>query len=258
MFNKTTNKLHFFTIPEMPNEVYINYLKGNQPWTLGGIVCKLTALIPETATNASVLTILAFSVERYVAICYPLRSLALSHLRRAKRILTAIWLTSLVCAVPFCLDFELISVNAIQPSLHCDATGLILKDYYMGIISSVLFFIIPFAVMVYLYSRIAMVVRSRKSIGESRTLDASTKSVIRMLAAVVFSFFLCWAPFHFQRLFFAHLSEQTIFLAEINHLLYVISGFSFYLSSTLNPILYNVMSAKYRNAFKATLYGRIV
>ena len=35
----------------------------------------------------------------------------------------------------------------------------------------------------------------------------------------------------------------------------MISGICYYISSTINPILYNVMSARYRQAFKNTLCG---
>ncbi|KAF9412118.1 hypothetical protein HW555_009294 [Spodoptera exigua] len=39
--------------------------------------------------------------------------------------------------------------------------------------------------------------------GEARQAQ-SKKTIIRMLAAVVVAFFVCWAPFHFQRLFFIY------------------------------------------------------
>jgi neuromedin U receptor 1 len=68
-------------------------------------------------------------------------------------------------------------------------------------------------------------------------------------AAVVVSFFVCWAPFHLQRLLYVYLSEMEGF-NEYNEWLYHITGCFYYFSSTVNPILYNVMSAKYRNAFK--------
>ena len=51
--------------------------------------------------------------------------------------------------------------------------------------------------------------------------------------------------------FFAHL---PIF-RTINEFLYSISGICYYASSTMNPILYNMMSSRYRQAFKNTLCG---
>ena len=74
-------------------------------------------------------------------------------------------------------------------------------------------------------------------------------------AAVVLAFFLCWAPFHAQRLGYVYFKESKIF-RTLNEYLYYISGFLYYLSATVNPILYNLMSLKYRHAFKQTLCGR--
>ena len=73
-------------------------------------------------------------------------------------------------------------------------------------------------------------------------------------AAVVITFFLCWAPFHTQRLGYVYFKESHIF-RTINEYLMYISGICYYISSTINPILYNVMSAKYRQAFRKTLCG---
>ena len=42
----------------------------------------------------------------------------------------------------------------------------------------------------------------------------------------------------------------------VNQILFYVSGCFYYLSSTLNPLLYNVMSSKYRQAFKAVMTCR--
>ena len=45
---------------------------------------------------------------------------------------------------------------------------------------------------------------------------------------------------------------EDTFMA-VNEKLYYINGIFLYLSSTINPIVYNLMSTKYRKAFKDTL-----
>lgn len=49
----------------------------------------------------SVLTIVAFSLERYLAICHPLHSYRMSGLRRAVKIIAVLWVVSFVSALPF-------------------------------------------------------------------------------------------------------------------------------------------------------------
>lgn len=74
----------------------------------------------------------------------------------------------------------------------------------------------------------------------------------RFAGAVVITFFICWAPFHAQRVLCEYISTSSEF-QRINQWLYPVSGCLYYFSTTINPILYNVMSVKYRNAFKETL-----
>ena len=61
-----------------------------------------------------------------------------------------------------------------------------------------------------------------------------------IIAAVVLAFFLCWAPFHAQRLCYVYFKETKVF-RTLNEYLYYISGFLYYLSATVNPVLYNLV-----------------
>lgn len=49
----------------------------------------------------SVLTIVAFSMERFLAICHPLHLYTMSGFKRALRIIAALWIVSFLSAVPF-------------------------------------------------------------------------------------------------------------------------------------------------------------
>lgn len=73
-------------------------------------------------------------------------------------------------------------------------------------------------------------------------------------ALVVLGFFICWAPFHAQRLITVYLSNSEV-VEYFNNWMFFITGICYYFSSTLNPILYNVMSEKMRNAFKEIFCG---
>ena len=57
------------------------------PWALGEVTCKARSLISEMTGYASVLTILAFSMERYLAICHPLYQYAMAGFSRAVKVL---------------------------------------------------------------------------------------------------------------------------------------------------------------------------
>lgn len=68
-------------------------------------------------------------------------------------------------------------------------------------------------------------------------------------------FFICWAPFHAQRLLYVY-AQGSDYYPDLNEWLYILSGCLYYFSTTVNPILYNVMSMKYRQAFKQTICCR--
>lgn len=57
------------------------------------------------------------------------------------------------------------------------------------------------------------------------------------------AFFVCWTPFHVQRLFFIYGYDHPHFHI-INEHLFNVAGALYYVSATVNPILYNVMSAR--------------
>lgn len=81
------------------------------------------------------------------------------------------------------------------------------------------------------------------------------RTLVQNTVAVVVSFFICWLPFHAQRLLASYLvkdENQNQFLLDIYLKLTYISGVMYYLSSTINPLLYQLMSAKFRLAFKET------
>ena len=78
--------------------------------------------------------------------------------------------------------------------------------------------------------------------------------------AVVVAFFICWAPFHTQRLISIYSSpddvEQRAAASKaLQAVLFYSSGILYYVSSVINPILYNIMSVKFRQAFAATILG---
>lgn len=70
--------------------------------------------------------------------------------------------------------------------------------------------------------------------------------------AVMILFFICWTPYHAQRLMAIYLkSPSDSDLLIFRHLTNA-SGVLYYLSATINPILYSLLSLKFRRAFRDT------
>lgn len=73
--------------------------------------------------------------------------------------------------------------------------------------------------------------------------------VFRTQVALIISFFICWLPYHSQKLFFVINNSRDIWTE--NMLTYYeyahrIAGLFYYLHSMLNPFLYSLCSQKFR------------
>uniref|UniRef100_A0A9J2Q7M4 G-protein coupled receptors family 1 profile domain-containing protein n=1 Tax=Ascaris lumbricoides TaxID=6252 RepID=A0A9J2Q7M4_ASCLU len=230
----------------LPFEIYMSW--NQYPWSLPDFLCNLKAWIAETTSCISVMTILLFSIERYIAICHPILFLKLRDVRAQSWPFTNNGIPvvqSKMCMVAVFFD----------PSLG--------ELFYILIhISFVLFFAAPLLIIFVLYALIALKVNHcpnaiRTSFVAERTNDERGYRITIILASVVTAFFCCYLPFQLQRLLFFYLKNDSQLLTKINQQIYFVSGFLFYFAPIINPFLYNVVSKRFRQAFKEVLFSNI-
>ncbi|XP_072474564.1 growth hormone secretagogue receptor type 1 [Notamacropus eugenii] len=227
-----------------------------RPWNFGDFLCKLFQFISESCTYSTILNITALSIERYFAICFPLRAKVVITKGKVKLIILVIWAVSFFSAGPI---FVLVGVeheNGTNPmdTNECRPTEFAIQSGLLTImvwISSIFFFLPVFCLTV-LYSLIGRKLwrRKREDMGLSASIrDNNHKQTVKMLAVVVFAFILCWLPFHVGRYLFSKSFEPgSLEIAVISQYCNLFSFVLFYLSAAINPILYNIMSKKYRVA----------
>lgn len=151
----------------LPPEMY--RIWWPQVYVFGEVFCKLQSFAAETSANATVLTITAFTVERYIAICHPFLTHTMSNLSRAVKFVMAIWITALCLAIPQAIPYAVYyhSVNGALES-SCTITGKLMDHAFE--ISTLLFFVAPMTVISVLYVLIAMKLR------HSRLLSAAARN----------------------------------------------------------------------------------
>uniref|UniRef100_A0A182YH31 G-protein coupled receptors family 1 profile domain-containing protein n=1 Tax=Anopheles stephensi TaxID=30069 RepID=A0A182YH31_ANOST len=239
----------------VPQEIY--FIWSKYPYVFGETFCVLRGIAAETSANATVLTITAFTVERYVAICHPFLSHTMSKLSRAIRFIFGIWLVAIVSAVPQALQFGVTNQGGID---QCVVKRIIIQHSFE--LSTFLFFFAPMTLITVLYALIGLKLRSSTLMQRDGTLQrrnnvvpSSRQTSANSQVAVVVAFFLCWAPFHAQRLVYIygvdkdHQPSDPLILKLFVVTTYI-SGILYYLSTCINPLLYNIMSNKFRQAFK--------
>ncbi|XP_078059947.1 growth hormone secretagogue receptor type 1-like [Mustelus asterias] len=227
-----------------------------RPWNFGGLLCKLFQFVSESCTYSTILNITALSVERYFAICFPLKAKVVVTKSRVKALIFFLWSVAFVSAGPIFVLVGVEHMNGTDPRLtnECKATEYAVKSGLLNImvwVSSIFFFLPVFCLSI-LYSLIGRKLwrRKQESIRPSiNSRDKNNKQTVKMLAVVVFAFVLCWLPFHVGRYLFIKSSEAGSFeMLQISQYCNLVSFVLFYLSAAINPILYNIMSKKYRVA----------
>ncbi|XP_069961713.1 thyrotropin-releasing hormone receptor isoform X2 [Bactrocera oleae] len=255
LFNLAVSDL-MLLLSGAPQDVYSYWYPNAFPF--GDAICILDSVLAETATNATVLTITAFTVERYIAICHPFRQHTMSKLSRAIKFIFAIWVTALLLALPQAMQFSVVSE---QGGTSCTIGNHFVEHVFA--VSGFIFFGGPMTAICVLYVLIGIKLKRsrllqavpRRTPDVHRGISAQSR-VIRMLIAVAVAFFLCWAPFHAQRLMAVYGSSANIesqLFRDVFEAVDLTSGVLYYLSTCINPLLYNIMSHKFRDAFKVTL-----
>ena len=70
-------------------------------WPWGPVMCSMLVFLQYLGINASTLSIAAFTIERYIAICHPLKARVICSVARAKRVMICLWITSIAYCSPW-------------------------------------------------------------------------------------------------------------------------------------------------------------
>ncbi|XP_028854452.1 neuromedin-U receptor 2 [Denticeps clupeoides] len=257
----------------MPLEIYD--LWQNYPFPFGESGCYFKVFLFEMVCFASVLNVTALSVERYVAVVHPLKTRYIITNKHAQRVISGVWLVSLLCAVPNTSLHGLYYLYLIEGvPVPESATCTLLKPkwiYNLVVqITTIFFYFVPMTVISVLYMVIGVKLgREQRQPGgdswKSCSSDPSWKiqmesgrrrQVTKMLSVVVLVFGICWAPFHIDRLLWSFTTQWTDHMHDVYEYVHIFSGVLFYLSSAVNPIIYNVLSSRFRERFRELMCHR--
>ncbi|NXG35734.1 TRFR protein, partial [Dromaius novaehollandiae] len=236
-------------------------------WVYGYVGCLCITYLQYLGINISAWSITAFTVERYIAICHSIKAQLLCTVSRAKRIISSLWLfTSLYCLMWFFLVDT--SQVTFSDGAQVSCGYRVSRNLYMPIyfLDFAVFYIIPLGLAAVLYGLIARILfmsplpatlqhacLGSTHQGGSRNLPcrgnkgalSSRKQVTKMLAVVVVLFALLWMPYRTLVVVNSFMDPPYL---NIWFLLFC--RMCIYLNSAINPIIYNLMSQKFRAAFR--------
>ena len=165
------------------------------PWRFGEPYCLFKVFLTEMTSCASILTITAFTVERYVAICHPIQAQRMSSLSRAIKIIGVIWLSACIVSLPYPIHSRTyyhvthpITGENIENSLICNIPSKWMNNMRAIFqLSTFLLFVLPMAIISVLYILIGITLRhsglARQSSNQSGSppQSQSRRTVLKML-----------------------------------------------------------------------------
>ncbi|XP_029026505.1 motilin receptor [Betta splendens] len=224
------------------------------PWLFGEAVCRLYHYVFEGCTSATILHITALSIERYLAISLPLRSKVVEPRRRAPCVILALWAFALVSAAPTLVLVGVEYENDTAPDYstgQCKHTGAAISSGQLHIMIwvSTTYFLCPMLCLLVLYGSIGCRLwRSKNDLqGPCAAVRArSHRQTVKILVVLMLAFIVCWLPYHVGRNLFAQVDDyHTALLSQRFNMASMVLC---YLSASINPVVYNLMSRKYRAA----------
>ncbi|XP_007234633.2 opioid receptor, delta 1a [Astyanax mexicanus] len=218
-------------------------------WPFGEPLCKLVIAIDYYNMFTSIFTLTMMSVDRYIAVCHPVRALEFRTPAKAKIINVCIWILSSAIGVP-------IMIMAVTRVTEQGKTVCTLKfpdpDWYWDTVTKICVFIFAFVVPVLViticYGLMILRLRSVRLLSGSKEKDRNMRRITRMVLVVVAAFIVCWTPIHIFIIIktLVEVDQRNPFVIASWHLCIALG----YTNSSLNPVLYAFLDENFKRCFR--------
>ncbi|XP_067117399.1 neuromedin-K receptor [Osmerus mordax] len=221
-------------------------------WYFGRAYCKFHNFFPVTAMFASIHTMTAISVDRYMAIINPLKPRLSATVTVA--VMVCIWALAGALASPLCVY----STTVTQPHRTVCYTAWPRGAEHAllyHVLVLVLVYVLPLLVMGVTYSLVGRRLWGGAIPGDSAGLHSdqlhAKRKVVKMMIIVVLTFSVCWLPYHLYFLVVGLRRDLTRKRAVQQVYLSVV--WTAMSSAMYNPVIYCCLNHRFRAGFKCVL-----
>ncbi|XP_022079422.1 tachykinin-like peptides receptor 99D [Acanthaster planci] len=226
-----------------------------QNWVMGPFMCRLARFVGTVSTVASVLSLVAVSIDRYRAIVHPL----LPRLPKSCIIcmIFFIWGGAASFASPLFLYSHLVTFGYLNgPITQCLLIwpdGVMKEyDFWYNVATFTVVYCVPLSILAMCYTVIGVKLWRSGVLGEyipsrARHIKAKRK-VVKMIIVVIAVFATCWLPLHVYQLL-PYMNDAAYQRSYSLHVYLAIWTLAMS-SSMYNPFIYCWLNERFRAGFK--------
>ncbi|XP_020856007.1 G-protein coupled receptor 65 isoform X1 [Phascolarctos cinereus] len=219
--------------------LWIHYTWNEDNWTFSPALCKVSAFLMYVNFYSSTAFLSCISLDRYLAVVYPLKFPYLRTRRIASFISLSIWIVE--------TSFNAIIIWKDETSIERCGTNksyILCFDKYplekwqsnFNVFRTCTGYVIPLVIIIFCNQKVYQAVKHNQA-----TESREKKRIVKLLLSVTLTFFLCFTPFHAMLLILSVGKHSTDFGKQIFKL-YRITVALTSLNCVADPILYCFVS----------------
>ncbi|XP_071952505.1 tachykinin-like peptides receptor 99D [Antedon mediterranea] len=242
------------------NMIPASYQNIAQDWIFGRTMCKICLANGYFCVMATVLSLVAITLDRYRAIVYPLKP-------RLSR-LTTIGVVVVIWSLSACFAYPVVLFTTVETLFYQISNTKIricyvkwpdgaefwgLDNFIYHMCFAVFTYVLPLCVMAACYSVIGVKLWRSQMPGESvpnrpRPHLEAKRRVVKMIVVVITIFALCWLPIHVYYVL-VYTYKELYLVPHIDKLFYFIWWLSMS-NSMCNPFIYCWLNDRFRKGFQ--------
>ncbi|NXY09244.1 OPRD protein, partial [Pteruthius melanotis] len=235
-----------------------------ETWPFGELLCKVVLSIDYYNMFTSIFTLTMMSVDRYIAVCHPVKALDFRTPAKAKIINVCIWVLSSLIGVPIMIMavtkiFSADTLPAPSLTLLSPIDGMVLctlqfpdPPIYWDTVTKICVFIfaflVPILVITICYGLMILRLKSVRLLSGSKEKDRNLRRITRMVLVVVAAFIVCWTPIHIFVIVWTlvDIDKKNPYVVASLHFCIALG----YTNSSLNPVLYAFLDENFKRCFR--------
>ncbi|XP_077988626.1 somatostatin receptor type 2-like [Glandiceps talaboti] len=234
----TADFLFMLTIP------FISHQFVTTKWIFGNAMCKFVMSFDGMNQFTGVFLLTAMSLDRYMALKYPMKSLSIRTVRNTRLICIMMWVLSVLVSLPLWLYSETsISESSNETLCSLSWSGEVYQTFILY--AFMLGYVFPLLIISSCYISIIRLMIRNKQPGEKGMSRRGSKRVAILVIVTVLTFAICWLPFYVMQLHFTFFVEQKS-LTKGEVIAHYTSICLSYGNSAINPIIYTFVGRNFK------------